>query len=124
MFYCVFVKINIVFFLQYKFLRKYQYPVETHWVHTEDGYVLRMHRILAKNGTLQAGKSKKPAVLLMHGLAGSSMTFIGMGPEKSLAFQLVNKGFDVWLGNNRGNTWSRQHVELIPELNHEFWDYR
>lgn len=40
----------------------------------------------------------------------------------SYAFTLANKGFDVWLGNNRGNKHSRNHVSLNPNSK-QFWDY-
>ena len=42
-----------------------------------------------------------------------------------MAFQLVEAGFDVWLGNNRGNIYSRGHVEKTVEgdyFNYSFWE--
>lgn len=41
----------------------------------------------------------RPAVLLQHGLLESSYTWVVNGPELSLAFRLVDAGFDVWMGN-------------------------
>ena len=41
----------------------------------------------------------RPAVLLQHGLLESSYTWVVNGPELSLAFCLVDAGFDVWMGN-------------------------
>ncbi len=33
-------------------------------------------------------------------------------------------GYDVWLGNTRGNTWSRAHVSLEPcPTCSQFWDF-
>lgn len=32
-------------------------------------------------------------------------------------------GYDVWLGNSRGTTFSRQHKFLDPNVSSAFWDY-
>ncbi|KAJ8922568.1 hypothetical protein NQ315_007598 [Exocentrus adspersus] len=108
-----------------QFLEKYGYPIESHEVTTEDGYILTMHRIPhGRNETgILATSTKKPAVFLMHGLLCSSMDWVNAGPTRSLALNLADAGYDVWLGNNRGNTWSRKHVVLDPDVDKEFWDY-
>ena len=67
----------LLLLLQPQLIAKYGYPVETHSVQTEDGYILELHRIPPANST-------RPAVLLHHALLCSSFDWIGLGPEKSL----------------------------------------
>jgi len=66
---------------------------------------------------------RKPAVLLQHGLFESSDWWI-MNKADSPAFQLAAEGYDVWLGNNRGNVYSRKHLTLDPVNDKKFfWDF-
>jgi pimeloyl-ACP methyl ester carboxylesterase len=41
--------------------------------------------------------------------------------DKSPALILAEQGYDVWLGNNRGNKYSRKHVHLDPDWDDSFW---
>ena len=36
---------------------------------------------------------------------------------------MVDHGFDVWLGNTRGNTYSRSHTNLDPNTDEDFWNF-
>ncbi|XP_005180854.1 lipase 3-like [Musca domestica] len=94
-------------------IRKYGYPSEVHHAITDDGYILELHRI-ANHGAMP--------VLLTHGLLDSSATWVMMGPNKGLAYLLYEKGYDVWMTNVRGNTYSRNHTKYTT--NHAaFWDF-
>ncbi|KAI5703784.1 hypothetical protein M8J75_016203 [Diaphorina citri] len=103
-------------------VRKEGYPVEAHNVTTEDGYILTLHRIPGTpSNPLPYGK---PVVMVQHGILCSSTDWVIAGPNKSLGYILADQGFDVWLGNARGNTYSRKHMLYNPE-NHTkiFWDF-
>jgi len=99
------------------------YPIEKHNVTTEDGYILGTFRIpYGRTESASALNIGKPVVLLQHGLLDSSWTFVSNFPGQSLAFILADKGYDVWLGNNRGNTYSKRHVSY-PTHSKQFWNF-
>lgn len=102
-------------------LKKYEYPVEEHTVKTDDGYFLTLFRIPAKKQQIR-DVTAKPVVFLMHGLLGSADDWLLMGPGKSLAYLLADAGYDVWLGNARGNKYSRRHASKHPAQN-DFWQF-
>ncbi|RDB24788.1 putative lipase C16A3.12c [Hypsizygus marmoreus] len=104
----------------------FAYIPEEHVVMTKDGYLLGLHRLPAKKGEhkMNPGTSTgKPVVYLHHGLLMNSEIWVCLtDAERSLPFTLVEQGYDVWLGNNRGNKYSKKSIHSGPNSS-KFWDF-
>ncbi|KAJ5280411.1 hypothetical protein N7478_005783 [Penicillium angulare] len=105
------------------------YEAEEHIVQTSDGYLLGLHRLAYRKGEEDKRVNQGPnsitkkVVYLHHGLLMSSEVWVALTDEqRCLPFQLVEKGYDVWLGNNRGNKYAKKSVRFSPGSN-EFWDF-
>lgn len=68
------------------------YIGEAHRVVTEDGYLLKVHRVLAN--PVETRTLRKPA-FLMHGILATAADFLVTGPDIALAYMLADNGYDV-----------------------------
>ena len=106
-----------------EYVALFNYPVETHKIHTTDGYILTYFRIQAKGQVTM--KENLPVMYLQHGLVDSADGWVvNARPDENMApaFYYANQGFDIWLGNMRGNDYSLEHESLTPQ-DDAFWDY-
>lgn len=107
----------------------YGYTAEEHVVQTKDGYLLGVHRLAWKKGEedmrVNAGPNsiQKRVAYLHHGLLMNSEVWVCLtDAQRCLPFVLLERGFDVWLGNNRGNKYSKKSVKY-PPTSTEFWNF-
>jgi len=57
-------------------------------------------------------------------LLGCSTNYLTNLRSQSLAYVLADAGFDVWLGNVRGNKYSRGHLDFDPDQKHSpYWKF-
>lgn len=107
----------------------YGYLAEEHVVQTGDGYLLGIHRLAHRRGeedqrvNAGPGSVEKKVVYLHHGLMMNSEVWVCLTEEeRCLPFLLVEQGYDVWLGNNRGNKYSKKCLHYGPTEN-KFWNF-
>ncbi|CCE32671.1 related to triacylglycerol lipase [Claviceps purpurea 20.1] len=109
--------------------RIWGYEAEEHIVQTKDGYLLGVHRLQWRRGeegqkvNSGPGSVKKRVVYLHHGLLMNSEVWVCLTDAKRcIPFELLERGFDVWLGNNRGNKYSKKSTHSSP-TSVRFWDF-
>ena len=84
--------LNVGVYFQPDLVKSYGYQLEEHFIETEDGYKLTLHRIPGVQSANQ-GNKRAPIVLLAHCLMSSSAVFTYGPTNNSLAYVLANKGW-------------------------------
>jgi len=92
---------DIVINRGYFYLLKFSYNVETHFVTTKDGYILKAFRIPGKRTNETRTDSNisqiyfNKVALLWHGITDSSDAYVIADNSRSIPFHLVDIGYDV-----------------------------
>uniref|UniRef100_A0A224YSS1 Lipase n=1 Tax=Rhipicephalus zambeziensis TaxID=60191 RepID=A0A224YSS1_9ACAR len=102
-------------------ITSFGYPVQEFTVTTEDSYLIMIQRIPHGRRPTPEPLYRKPVAFLMTGLLCSSADFVVNMPDQSLGYILADHGFDVWLGNVRGNCYSK-HLRL-KRWQKRFWEF-
>ncbi|ERT00200.1 hypothetical protein HMPREF1624_03571 [Sporothrix schenckii ATCC 58251] len=109
--------------------RLFGYTAEEHVFQTKDGYLLGLHRLAWRRGEedqkVNAGPNslQKRVIYMHHGLLMNSEVWVcTTDVERCLPFVLVERGFDVWFGNNRGNKYSKKSVKASSK-SIDFWNF-
>ncbi|XP_016839788.2 lipase member K isoform X2 [Nasonia vitripennis] len=92
-----------------------EYTAEEYDVQTDDGYILKLHRITGSSSSPKA--AGKPIVYFQHGLFGDSDFKVVLGPKQALSY-------DVRLENCRGTAYSKRHVKYSARGSSlKFWNF-
>jgi len=84
-----------------------------HSVITEDGYLINLFHIKGRGG---------PPFLLLHAFMGASDQWFLRDSNHDLPSILINNGYDVWLGDFRGNEYSKNHIHFNA-TDPRFWKF-
>ena len=95
----------------------YKFNTESHVSYTPDGYILKIFRVLPESADPQ--DFSRPVAFIQHGLLNTAENWVG-SKEYSLASKMIEEGYDVWLGNSRGNLYSRGHLVMDPERDSKY----
>ena len=92
-------------------------------MHTSDHYILTTFHILGKPND---NSPSQGSVLIQHGAYMDGADWIKdqtNSQRTPFQLQLVDAGYDVWIGSNRGTMYSWGHETLSAEQDAEYWDF-
>ena len=89
-------------------MKQYGYNWQAYKTKTEDGWYLNLFRVTGKIGKTDNATNSEDRlpILCQHGAGGDAFVMV-LGPSHFL--KLVDQGYEVWFGDNRGNYFSNRH---------------
>lgn len=101
-----------------KHIERFGHKLEENEIKTEDGYIINLWHLIPNFIV-----NKEKVIYLHPGFASTGLCYFGL-KEKSLAYYLQEKGYDVWIGNNRGSKFSSKHVSKdSKKVNGDYWEF-
>ena len=101
-----------------EFIERYGHKLEEYDVTTEDGYIINLWHLNPKFDV-----NSEKVIFLQTGFVCTGILFFEL-EENSMPYVLQEKGYDVWIGNNRGSKVSTKHVSKNPkDLNGDYWEF-
>ncbi|ODM93978.1 Lipase 3 [Orchesella cincta] len=104
-------------------LETYNYKFKTYNITTNDSYILTVYRITESPKATKKSKGVKQAVYLNHGLGGASDNWNFQPGSRNLPFKLADAGYDVWISNCRGTTYSMGHKNYDANKDIAYWSF-
>ena len=103
------------------------YTWEPYTVETKDGWYLTLFRITGRtDGRVEHDGRHHAPVLITHGLTMDALIWAGTkiyDDKANWPLQLVDRGYDVWMANNRGTKpYSDKHRDG-DRKDEEYWDF-
>lgn len=101
------------------------YIIREYVVTTRDDYLLVVHKLEKHESCRRpTNRSVNAGIAYFHHglLTNSELFLLGSEKDKNLPYLLVDLGYEVWLGNNRGNKYSRKHLKLSV-ADKKYWNF-
>ena len=94
---------------------KYGYTWEAIKVLTDDGFILTTFHITGKTDTGPFTPTMPP-VLIQHGDSSDGSNWVaGYNYGVPMHLQLADRGYDVYIGSNRGTKYCQEHETLTVD---------
>ena len=99
-----------------------------HTITTEDGYIITVFQLHSK----EYNGESKGSILLQNGLFEDASSWLQTPQNEKnaavynipLPLRLIENGYDVWLGNMRGSTYSRHHTHFdANDPTSRYWNF-